>query len=97
MSGIWPEGWGRSVFLALPMGGDAGGCGGCRAIALVPHASEILLHRIMAERLGPRIERELPAEQAGFVGGEVLGIGLPACVMWWRGVLDSSEMSPLLH
>ena len=39
-----------------------------RTIALIPHASKILLH-IINERLRHHIERGLPAGQAGFMKG----------------------------
>ena len=67
MSKIWPEGWKKSV-LTLPKKGDASECKNHRTIALIPHASTLLLH-IINERLRPYIERELPAEQAGFMKG----------------------------
>ena len=64
-SKIWPEDWKKSVFLTLPKKGDPSECKNHRTIALIPHASKILLH-IINVRLRPHIERELPAEQAGF-------------------------------
>ena len=51
-SRIWPEDWKKSVFLTLPKKGDASECKNHRTIALVPHASKILLH-IINERLRP--------------------------------------------
>ena len=64
----WPEEWKKSVFLTLPKKGDASECKNHRTIALIPHASKILLH-IINERLKPHLDRELPAEQAGFRKG----------------------------
>ena len=52
----------------LPKKGDASECKNHHTIALIPHASKILLH-IINERLRPHIERALPAEQAGFMKG----------------------------
>ena len=49
-SKIWPEDWKKSVFLTLPKKGDASECKNHRTIALIPHASKILLH-IINERL----------------------------------------------
>ena len=45
---------------------DVSECKNNRAIALIPHASKIILH-IVNERLRPHLERELPP--AGFRGG----------------------------
>ena len=67
-SKIWPEDWKKSVFLTLPKKGDARECKNHRIIALIPHASTILLH-IINERLRHHIERELPAEQTSFMKG----------------------------
>jgi hypothetical protein len=67
-SRTWPEEWKQSVFLTLPKKGDASECKNHRTIALIPHASKILLH-IINERLRPHLERELPVEQAGFRKG----------------------------
>ena len=67
-SKMWPEDWKKCVFLTLPKKGDASECKNHRTIALIPHASKILLH-IINKCLRPQIERELPAEQAGFMKG----------------------------
>lgn len=64
----WPQDWKRSVFIPLPKKGDARDCCNYRTIALIPHASKILL-KIIQERLRPTIEAELPKEQAGFRRG----------------------------
>ena len=58
----------KSVFLTLSKKGDASEYKNHRTIALIPHASKILLH-IIDERLIYHIESELPAEQAGFMKG----------------------------
>ena len=65
---IWPDDWKKSLFITLPKKGDINECKNNRTIALIPHASKILLH-ILNERLRPHIERELPPEQAGFRRG----------------------------
>jgi hypothetical protein len=43
-------------------------CSNCRTIALIPHASKIIL-RIIQDRLATYIEREISEEQAGFRKG----------------------------
>uniref|UniRef100_W5MT59 Reverse transcriptase domain-containing protein n=1 Tax=Lepisosteus oculatus TaxID=7918 RepID=W5MT59_LEPOC len=50
-----PKDWKRSVFIPLNY----------RTIALIPHASKVLL-KIIQQRLRPIIEAELPDSQAGF-------------------------------
>ena len=47
----------KSVFLTLPKKGDASECKNRRTVALIPHASKILLH-IINDRLRPHIERD---------------------------------------
>ena len=58
----------RKICLSNSKKGDASECKNHRTIALIHHVSKILLHTIN-ERLRPHIERELPAEQAGFMKG----------------------------
>ena len=64
----WPADWKNSTFLTLPKKGDVSECKNNRTIALISHLSKILLH-IINERLRPILDRELPAEQAGFRRG----------------------------
>ena len=64
----WPADWKNSTFLTLPKKGDVSKCKNNRTIALISHLSKILLH-IINERLRPILDRELPAEQAGFRRG----------------------------
>jgi hypothetical protein len=64
----WPIEWKKSAFLTLPKKGDISQCKNNRTIALIPHASKVLLC-IINERLRPHLERELPPEQAGFRRG----------------------------
>jgi len=52
----------------LPKKGDLRVCSNYRTIALIPHASKILL-RIIKERLATYIERKISEEQAGFRKG----------------------------
>ena len=56
------------IQLTLPKKGDVSECKNNRTIALISHLSKILLH-IINERLRPILDRELPAEQAGFRRG----------------------------
>ncbi|XP_062859485.1 uncharacterized protein LOC134321608 [Trichomycterus rosablanca] len=67
-TGKWPKDWTRSVFIPIPKKGDVTDCGNYRTIALILHASKILL-KILQRRLQPYFDRELPEEQAGFRRG----------------------------
>jgi len=67
-SNVWPQEWRKSLFLPLPKKGDLRLCSTYRTIALILHASKIML-RIIQGRLATYIEREIPEEQAGFRKG----------------------------
>ncbi|GFR91849.1 retrovirus-related Pol polyprotein from type-2 retrotransposable element R2DM [Elysia marginata] len=61
----WPEEWHKSVFVTLPKKGDLQQCSNYRTIALISHASKILL-KIIMKRLENTISREVNETQAGF-------------------------------
>ena len=67
-TGEWPEEWTFSTFIPLPKKGDLKLCANYRTIALVSHASKILL-RIILERIRVKTETEIADEQAGFRQG----------------------------
>ena len=46
----WPQDWKRSVFIPIPKKGNAKECSNCRAIALISHASKVML-KILQARL----------------------------------------------
>jgi hypothetical protein len=64
-SGKWPKEWKRSVYVPIPKSGDPKLCTNYRTIALISHASKILL-RIIMERLEKKLEEEINIAQAGF-------------------------------
>ena len=39
----WPQDWKRSVFIPIPKKGNAKECSNYRTIALIPHASKVML------------------------------------------------------
>ena len=39
----WPQDWKRSVFILIPKEGNAKECSNYRTIALIPHASKVML------------------------------------------------------
>jgi len=67
-TGEWPEEWTFSTFMSLPKKGDLKQCANYRTIALVSHASKILL-RIILEWIRVETETEIADEQAGFRQG----------------------------
>ena len=64
-SGVWPEEWTQSIFIPLHKKGDVLECNNYRTIALVSHASKILL-KVILERIKQKLETEIAPEQAGF-------------------------------
>ena len=46
----WPQGWKRSVFIPIPKKGYAKECANYRTIALISHASKVIL-KILQTRL----------------------------------------------
>ena len=64
----WPQDWKRSVFFPIPKKGNAKECSNYRTIALVSHASIVML-KILQARLQQYVNRELPDVQAGFRKG----------------------------
>jgi len=77
---LWPQEWyryrralcgpksGADPYSYLCQKKETWDCSNYRTIALIPHASKILL-RIIQERLATYIEREISEEQAGFTKG----------------------------
>ena len=64
----WPQDWKRSVFIPIPKKGNAKECSNHRTIALISHASKVML-KILQARLQQCVNRELPNVHAGFRKG----------------------------
>ena len=64
----WPQDWKRSVFTPVPKKGNAKECSNYCIIALISHASKVMLKTLQA-RLQLYMKRELPDGQAGFRKG----------------------------
>ena len=64
----WPQDWKRSVFIPIPKKGNAKECSNYHTIALISHASKVML-KILQARLQQYVNRELPEVQAGFRKG----------------------------
>ena len=64
----WPQHWKRSVFIPIPKKGNSKECSNYCTIALISHASKVML-KILQARLQQYMNRELPDVQAGFRKG----------------------------
>ena len=64
----WPQDWKRSVFSPIPKKGNAKECSNYRTIALISHASKVML-KILQVRLQQYVNCELPDVKAGFRKG----------------------------
>ena len=59
----WPQDWKRSVFILIPKKDNAKECSNYHTIALISHASKVML-KILQARLQQYVNRELPDVQA---------------------------------
>ena len=64
----WPQNWKRSVFIPIPKKGNAKECSNYRTIALISHASKLML-KILHARLQQYVNYELPDVPAQFRKG----------------------------
>ena len=64
----WPQDWKRSVFIPMLKKGNAKECSKYCTIALISHASKVML-KILQARLQQYVNRELPDVQDGFRKG----------------------------
>ena len=60
----WPQDWKRSVFIPIPKKGNAKECSNYCTIALISHASKVMLKILQA-----RLHQKFPDVQAGFRKG----------------------------
>ena len=61
----WPQDWKTSVFIPIPKKGNAKECSNYCTIALISHASKVML-KILHPRLQQYVNCEFPDVQAGF-------------------------------
>ena len=64
----WLQDWKRAVFIPIPKKGNARECSNYCTIALISHASKVVL-KILQARLQQYVNCELPVVQAGFRKG----------------------------
>ena len=68
-----------SIFIPIPKIGNLQECSNYHTIALISHASKVML-KILQARLQQYVNRELPGVQAGFEKAEEPEIKLPTSV-----------------
>ena len=88
----WPQDLKRSVFIPIPKKGNAKQCSYYRTIALISHASKVMLKTLQA-RLQQYMNQELPDVQAGFREGR--GTRDQIANIRWRKV--DRKRKTLLH
>ena len=64
----WPQDWKRSVFIPIPKKGNGKEYSNYRTIALISHASKVML-KILQARFQQYVNHELPDVQVGFRKG----------------------------
>ena len=64
-TGIWPLDWKKTVYIPIPKKGDPRVCANNRTIALISHASKVML-KIIQGRMEQNAQQQLPDVQAGF-------------------------------
>ena len=64
----WPQDWERSAFILIPKKGNDKECSNYRTIALISHASKVML-KILQARLQQYMNRELRDVQTSFRKG----------------------------
>ena len=68
MKRVWPKRWKESVYVPIPKKGDSRICSNNRTIALISHASKVML-KVIQHRLDIYMKQEMAIEQAGFTKG----------------------------
>ena len=66
----WPQDWKRSVFIPIPKQGNVKEGSNYCTVALIPHASKVML-KILQARLQQYVNRELLDIHTGFRKGRV--------------------------
>ena len=75
----WPQDWKISVFIPVPKKGRAKECSNYGTVALISHASKVML-KILQARLQQYVNRELPDEQLDLEKAEEPEIKLPTFI-----------------
>ena len=75
----WPQDWKTSVFIPVPKKGNTKECSNYCTIALISHASKVML-KILQARLQQYVNHELQNVQAGFRKGRGTRDQIPTSV-----------------
>ena len=84
--------WKMSVFIPIPKKGNAKECSNYRTIALISHASKVML-KILQARLQQYVNHELPDVQTGLEKAEEPEIKLPTSAGSWEKQESSRKTS----
>ena len=79
----WPWDWKRSIFIPISKKGNAKECSNYCTIALISHASKVML-KILQAKLPQYINQELSAVKLELEKGEEPEIKLPIIIRSWR-------------
>ena len=88
----WPQDWKRSVFTPVPKKGNAKECSNYRTVALISHASKVML-KILQARLQQYVNHELPDVQLVLEKTEEPEIKLSTSVGSWKKQESSRKTS----
>ena len=88
----WPQDWKRSVFIPIPTKGNAKKCSNYCTIALISHASKVML-KILQARLQQYVNCELPDIQARFREGRGTRDQIATSVGSWKRQESSRKTS----
>ena len=88
----WPQDWKTSVFIPVPKKGNAKECSNYCTVALISHASKVML-KILQARLQQYMNHEFPDVQAGFRKGRGPEIKFPTSARSWKKQESSRKTS----
>ena len=88
----WPQDWKRSVFIPIPKKGNAKQCSNYHTIALISHASKVML-KILQARLQQYVNRELPVFKLVLEKAEEPELKLPTSAGSWKKQESSRKTS----
>ena len=88
----WPQDWKRSVCIPIPKEGNAKECSNYCTIALISHASKVML-KILQAKLQQYMNRELLTFKLVFEKAEEPEIKLPTSAGSWKKQESSRKTS----
>ena len=88
----WPQDWKRSVFIPIPKKGNAKECSNYRTIALISHASKVML-KILHARLQQYVNLNFQMFKLVLEKAEEPEIKLPTSAGSWKNQESSRKIS----